>query len=179
MSYVGDDSQDDTPTEKELFWGRIFTPINPSYITDNTPPANPVTTADRFLENAALAAHLGAEAEVIAEEIYDLDMDRDKHNRTIASIRRRILSTHFADIRASWGSEVVDAFVMSKTVGADWATLNQSYEALDTLAEKIGAKKKRLDTLHKRFKIQERVVDWSRQYVDYSKHQDKIQAGMR
>jgi hypothetical protein len=172
-------NMDSEPNDREQFWEHAYIPINPTYEEDGTAPANPVTVADRFVVAGGTATYLASEAEELAEQVYDLEAERDSLRRSIVATRRDILAKNFAAVKTSWNIETTDAFIMATATAAQWIMLDAWYTEIDALMDQIAAKNKRLLTIQKRLKHIDKVMDWAKQYLDYDKLAARIKAGVR
>lgn len=156
--------------ERERFFESITIPINANWKENKAEFVNPVQVADMFAEATGIASSLAAQAEELADEIADLETRLDEDELRLARFRRKILADNFAAIKASWGAEIVDAFIFQK------AEQQKRLEELRDIEADIDAHKMHLaerlpkfQRIKARLRTLEKNMEWAEQFLNFDK----------
>lgn len=162
--------------ERERFWSEITVPTNPDWEEDGTSFVNPVHVSDMFATVTGVSSHLSWEAEILTEELANLDFELRQEEREWLRLRRAILVDHFQEIKASWGSEVLEAFIIH-AAGERLEELLAVEERIAELKTSMAAIKPRLEKLAKRLHAVNKNMEFAKQWLDYDKLLQRINGG--
>jgi hypothetical protein len=164
--------------ERETFWQSIVIPINENWKADKTDFANPVEVADMFARATGMSTTLSTEAERLTEDIANYEYIRDEAQLELTKLRRRILSENIAALKASWGSEVVEAFILS-SAGNQTESLLGLEKDVEEAARQIRLRKPSLERLKKRLVALEVHMEWAKEWLNFDKLMQRITEGRR
>lgn len=164
--------------DQDNFWADIALPVNTDYKENDYQIVNPVDVQEKFILAIDYSTRIGEQAEGLAEELADLEREREEIQTKLNRLRRQILADNFSKIKSSWNSELVDAFILG-TAGDQLQQLLQYEKEIDLKNTKIGAKKPKLIKAEKRLKLVEKNMEWAKQFLDYEKMVARIKSGNR
>jgi hypothetical protein len=159
--------------ERAEFWEGIVVPINEKWREDNTNFANPVDVADMFARATGTSTGLASQAEALTEEIANFEFERDEADIQLSRLRRQILADNFSGLKASWGSEVVEAFILA-SARESTTRLTELEKITEDATRQIRLRKPSLSRLEKRLKSLEKHMEWAREWMNYEKLMQRI-----
>lgn len=137
--------------------------------------ANPVVISQDFLRATALAAEIGEKAEVLTEELANLEILKERAIRRRNALIRDIMVNHYDSLSKSARSTVHEAFVYKKA--KDEGRLPELCEIdadIEKYTREIEAREPRLSQFKNRLRLIENKMEWAKEYLNYEKHVDRI-----
>lgn len=164
--------------KQDTFWQDIQLPINEEYEENGYDIVNPVDVAEKFILAISYSTALGERAESLTQQLADLEIERDKKQRELNKLRRLILSENLPKLKSSWGSEIVEGFILA-SAGDKTASMKDLEVQVEQFDDKIAALKPKVLKAEKRLKLLEKNMEWARQFLDYDKLLHRIKMSGR
>lgn len=164
----------DLERERQEFWSSAYVPVDEDWEETGTEFVNPVVVADMFALATGMAAKLAQEAEVISEQIANLEFEKAKLMRQLAKIRRTIFADHYNKITKSASAEIQDAFIMAMADEGQKKQILALEDEIEDCVQKIGRLTPRLEKIRFRLRTLEKNMEWAKQFLDYDKMQARI-----
>ncbi len=136
---------------------------------------NRVVTAEWFAQQTQVIAELGGKAEVLDEEIANLQVHLRRKERELQNVRLSILARCYGKITKSADKVVQEAFIRSMAVELkETDTLTKLDLELEDIRQEIEIREPRRDQYYTRLKILKDSQESARQYLDHEKLQTRI-----
>lgn len=131
---------------------------------------NPVVMAQYFVKAVGEATQLYRDMEVLNEEVANLTIRKERKEREIKALRKRIIAANYNQLTKSASSEVHDAFVWAHaaTIGK-LDELKQLEEDIEVIEKMIEVRKPKIDEVKTRLRAIENFTTWGKQYLDFDK----------
>lgn len=152
----------------DTFWNDLSIPYQEEDEEFNF--ANLVIVAQHFLKAVGRAAQLGEQAEVLTEQIATVTVQRDRKDRELKVLRRKILASNYKGMSKSASRDVQEAFILAMAEKDGLLPELEALEAeIERLTREIEAREPRVAEFRNRMKLIETTMGWGKQYLDFEK----------
>lgn len=165
-------------TQSDEFWKTVELPFQ----TDdrNFQFVNPVAAAEWFAKKTSDISFLNGMAELLEEEIANLKVHLRRKDEELNKLRRRLLSGAYDKISKSASTEILNAFVLTLAeAGGKGIKLTELEDQKEEIVKSIEVREPRRNQLYARLKAIRDSQDAARQYLDYNKLEQRLNAGGR
>jgi hypothetical protein len=164
--------------QTDTFWKTVELPFQTD--DQNFQFVNPVAAAEWFAKKTSDISFLNGLAEILEEEIANLKVHLRRKDEEIGRLRRRLLANAYDRIAKSAGTEILNSFVLKLAEDdSKGPQLAKMEEEKEELVRSIEVREPRRNQLYARLKAIRDAQDAARQYLDYNKLEQRLNAGGR